>query len=643
MKVTHVAITAIAATLISFGVTLTTSAEQDKTVELQEVVVTPSRRDMLLRETSDIIQVINRKQIEELHPAGTGELIEYATGVAVETGTGSGLPDRSIVSLGGLPANYTLVLVDGVRLVSDHVHSGQNVELVPPHAIERIEVMRGAGSAQYGADALGGVVNIVTRKGEDKPAARINIGAGSYDTYEAGLGVQVPAGKAARLSAFANWEQSEGAPLLAPAHRVDNMGYKRFNVLSRLDADVGESTRLCAWINYVDNTVDWRGDDADSYLLMPVVGLHQDVGDALTLSAEVAYSLWDAEVNSELNRILEPKAYATWLVAEQHTLMGGVDFRLNEFERKAVDAPDQRTYGLFVQDEWRASELLSLTPSLRYDNVEGVDSALSPKLSALVSPSDRTRIRASVARGFHAPTLQELYEEGYGHGGRAYRFGNPDLEPEYSTTCSLGFEIEPVERLQCMAHAFYSDLDDMIVPVYEGAWDKDPTKDVWRRTNIHEAEVYGAEVNARLRLCDHARIEGGYTYTDNEDKSTGQQLPYSPGSAFFGKLVMSCPVGNQVDLSAFVSVRAVFDREAWNWKPARNASVDNPDGLTTPLDDYTKLDAGIACMVQDTYELFLRVQNILGEDIENLDDAYTIIDGEPVVQAGLSYNIPLGD
>ncbi|MBT3194049.1 MAG: TonB-dependent receptor [Verrucomicrobia bacterium] len=634
MRTIVIAATAITAIATCFGAIAPTT-------ELEEIVVTPSRRDMLLRETSDHIQVINRKQIEQLKPASTGELLEYATGVAVETGTGSGLPDRSIVSLNGLPANYTLVLVDGVRLVSDHIHSGQNLELVPVNAIERIEIMRTAGSAQYGADAIGGVVNIITRKGKAEPSGTINAAAGSYNTYEGGIGMQLPLGDAARLSTFLNWEQSDGVPLIAPAHRVNNMGYERLNLLTRLDANLSEATRVYAWLNYAKNTVDWRGDDADSYLLMPSVGLHHDVGENLTLATEISYSYWKADVNNEKNQIFEPKAYATWQISDLHTFMGGVDFRHNEFRRTAVEAPDQRTYGVFIQDDWRVSDLLSLTPSLRYDKTENINSALSPKLSALLSPSEKVRIRAAVARGFHAPTLQELYEEGYGHGGSAYRFGNPDLDPEYSTTYSLGIEVEPADPLQFMVHAFYSDIDDMIVPVYTGPWEEDPTKDVWKRTNIHEAEVYGAEANIRLALCDHARIEVGYTYTENEDKSTGRQLPYSPGSSVFTKLMMSYPIGSALNVSAFVSVRATMDREAWNWKPTADAAADNPDGLTTSLDDYTKLDAGITCTIHDTYEVFLRVRNILGEDIENLDDAYTVIDGEPTVQVGMRYNLPL--
>jgi hypothetical protein len=104
---------------------------------------------------------------------------------------------------------------------------------------------------------------------------------------------------------------------------------------------------------------------------------------------------------------------------------------------------------------------------------------------------------------------------------------------------------------------------------------------------------------------------------------------------------MSNPLSHGRSLRTFVGIRAVFDREAWNWKPSRDADADNPDGFTTELEDYTKLDAGITLSVEDNYEVFLKVNNILGEDIENLDDIYTVLDGEPVIQVGFSYNFPI--
>jgi len=260
---------------------------------------------------------------------------------------------------------------------------------------------------------------------------------------------------------------------------------------------------------------------------------------------------------------------------------------------------------------------------------------VSPKASVLFSPDLPFRIRGSIARGFHAPTPQELYEEGYGHGGRAYRFGNPDLQPEYSTTYGLGLELLPGGGFEFALYGHYSDIDDMIVPVYEGPWDKDPTKDVWRRINIEHTRVYGGEVKACYTVNRNLRFEGGYSFTDNEDKDTGRQLPYNPGSSMFAKVVVEGDIAPDLKGFGFVGLRAAFDRKAWNWKPSPGAPTNDPSGLTTRLKDYQKLDTGVSLAYKDTYQVFLNVYNLLGQDIENLDDVFTVLDGEPWVRGGL--------
>jgi len=214
--------------------------------------------------------------------------------------------------------------------------------------------------------------------------------------------------------------------------------------------------------------------------------------------------------------------------------------------------------------------------ALRYDNVEGVKGVVSPKASLLISPSLPLRLRGSVARGFHAPTPQELLEEGYGHGGRAMRFGNPDLEPEYSTTYGLGLEVFPGRPFQLMLYAHYSDIDGMIVPVYEGPWTEDPslgpgeepTKDIWRRTNIEHARIYGGEIKARYAFSRCLRVEGAYSITDTADDESGRQLPYHPGSTLSVKAVGAIQLARQWKGSAFVGLQAAFARSAWSWKPA---------------------------------------------------------------------------
>lgn len=609
--------------------------------ETQEIVVTASRREVLLADTPDIVQVISRKQIESINPSSTGELIQYATGVTRSTGTGSGLPDRSVISMNGLPPNYTLVMLNGVHLLTDHMHTGQNIEMIPPESIERIEIMRGAASAQYGADAIGGIVNIITHKKTDKASGQVGVAVGSYNTYESNISVQSPAGNNVTLSTFLNWEKSDGLPLKAPAHRIDKTGCERMNLLSRADASLTENTDIFIWLNWVQNTMDWQTSTADSVLLSPVAGINHKLSPSLNAFGQISYSDWDAKVNEEKNRLSKAEGHLTLQASDSHTVMTGAECWNNQFERTAVTAPEQSSYGAFIQDEWIATEQLALMSAIRYDKTEDIEGAVSPKISLMFAPSDRIRARASIGRGFHAPTLQELYEEGYGHGGTAYRFGNPNLDPEYSATYTAGLEGKPTDSIKVMLYGYYSDLEDMIVPVFEGPWDKDPSIDVWRRTNIKSAEVYGAEISLLINLTDQLTMDCGYTITENQDKDTGRQLPYSPGSSVYAKLSHISTLSSSLSINSFIGIQAGFNREAWNWQPVANTPADNQDGLTTKLDDYSKLDAGLTLNISDSYKVFLKVENILGEDIVNLDDSYTVLDGEPFVRVGLNYNFDI--
>ena len=98
-------------------------------------------------------------------------------------------------------------------------------------------------------------------------------------------------------------------------------------------------------------------------------------------------------------------------------------------------------------------------------------------------------------------------------------------------------------------------------------------------------------------------------------------------------------IGSKLTLSEFVSLRTVFNRSAWNWQPDTSIDDTNPDGLLTELGDYQKLDAGITICYDNKYNVFLNAGNILGQNIENLDDSFTMIDGEPVFKVGLKIDL----
>lgn len=621
------------------------TATSEQSYELDEIVVTASRHESLLINTPDTVQVITREDIEAINPVSTAELFRYITGASFETGTGSGLPDRGIIGLDGLSADRTLVLVDGVRLLTEHIHTGQNVEFIPPQSIERIEILRGAASAMYGSDAIGGVINIITRKAGDTAEVDFGVKAGSYDYFDSGAGLLTPIGKNMRLSHFLYWEQSDGVDIEAPAHRKNYMGYDRLNSFNRVDIDFSENTRVFGVWNYILNSMDWSREPhrLDSDLGSQVLGLNQRISEDLDLTVHAGYSIWDAEQSDEKNTLFEPQVFLNWRGLEDHTIVTGIDYKYNEFERTGISSSyDQSAYAFFIQDTWKLSEKWSVASSLRWDKYEGVSSAVSPKISVLYKPSwlaNSSRIRASVGRSFHAPTLQELYEEGYGHGGRALRYGNPNLDPEYATNYSLGLEVNPEKPFSTTWRVFRTDFDDMIVPYYEGDVPGDSAHDVWRRMNIAEARVQGAEASLRWRISDSLKFDAGCTYTENEREDTDGHLPYSPGTTTFAKMILTRPVTTGVKMRAFAGAHNALNRSSWSWKPAAGMDPDDPSGLVTSLSDYINLSAGLSFFFGDHLELLFRADNLLGEEIATLDDVYTVQAGDPAYYIGLNYRI----
>lgn len=408
------------------------------------------------------------------------------------------------------------------------------------------------------------------------------------------------------------------------------MGYRENNLLARLDYELADNSRIYTWLNRSGIEMDWFGEDEDGYLVTSASGWDQSLTSNLKLHSRFAYSVWDLDVANEHHELVQPEAWLDWDAGADHFVTAGVDFKHRDFERNSVEnAPSQKTYGSFVKDSWLLSDQLTLSSALRYDDVEDVESELSPKLSMLYSPDMPARFRASVSRGFHAPTPQELYEVAAGHGGPHLRFGNQDLKPENSTTYSLGVEIFPGQRFEVMLYSYYSQIDDMIVPLFEGAWSKNPEKNVWRRHNVDTVDLYGGEIEGRYIFSRNFRLEAGYSYSGQEGTENGKELPYDPGTSAYIKGVASRKVSGDMSGSAFVGLKGEFDRSAWSWKPAEG----DP---STNLDDYQNLTAGLSLNYKESQDIYVKGYNLLGQTIEALDDVLTRYEDDPVFEVGMT-------
>jgi outer membrane receptor protein involved in Fe transport len=607
--------------------------------ELEPVVVTADRRETPLKDTPEIIVVVTEKEIRRMNPSSTGEILDMVAGLNVETGTGSGYPKRSVVSINGLPAQYTLVLVNGQRLLTEHIHTGQNVDMIPPESIERIELIKTAASAQYGSDAIGGVVNIITKKSASRTSSKVYGTYGSNRSVNTGVGLSAQVAKGVQVSMFADWDRTDGVDILAPKHRLNNMGYERVSVLNNIQIQPNRFLTIDTCFNYFQNKMDWSSGPIYSRLIMPKTDLHVDFNKQWRLTGSLEYTSWRSDLSSERNELLHPHLYTTWKAwKNRNELTFGGDYRFNWFRRTGLDRTrTQGAYGFFAHDRLKVNTQWSVSASARLDQVEGIDPVFSPKVAVLYRPIEELGIRAAVGRGYHAPTLQELYEQAYGHGGTALRFGNPDLKPETSTAFSLSLETVPVKSLQLFVNGYFHLVDNFIAPAYEGPWEEDPTKDKWIRTNIVQAWLYGAEATAIWSPLVWLRLRAGYSYSGNRDKAEEKQLQFHPGQSVFGQLDLRFVFATHYALHLFAKTSYRAGRTAWSWKPAADAPRDSEEGFITNLEDYVLLDAGLEFTFKHRYTFYFNATNILAEDIEHLDDALTKLDGEPLFRGGLRF------
>jgi len=614
------------------GIELTIQLEP-KAIEGREVVVTSTRRPIALKDVPEIVLSIPSEQIEQIEPRDISDIIYYAPGVSVEGGTGSGQPYDKIVSIDGLPANYSLVMMNGARVVSSHWHTGANVNIVPAEAVERIEVVKGAASAQYGSEGLGGTINILTKRGDDRPQMLFNARGGDRKSQYYSLLLNGPVNEKISYNTFSSWEKTDGDSVLAPAHRLGQLGYEKFTSLHTVDAEICSEATLQTQMFYLQSFSNFRGAEYKSWLITPKIGLNYSIGDDIEVDLAGYYTQWNGEINSEKNEIAEPQLTVGYNGLKDNYLLAGGEWIYRNFRRTSVDEQEQTATGVFLQDEWTPHHKLSLLAALRFDKVEDIEGVITPKLSARYNPVEPVNVRLSVGRGFRAPTVQDLYEQSYGHGDYR-REGNPELEPEYSTGINGGIEFQPFNRLNILIDGYYTAMTDMITPVYDHTdviIDSGETIDttelaVYIRQNIHEATIYGGEIKIAYNFFRNFEFEGSVNYTYNENRETETSLPYYPGLTTSLRLSGEEKINSWLEIGGFVGMNMATGRKVWNW---------NDIATETELEDYTKIDAGLNFTFADRYELYGRIDNILGEEIHMYEDLEMIIAGIPKLSVGI--------
>lgn len=551
------------ALLATSGMTLFVGAARaNDATTVSQVVVTPTAGEQKLADAPATISVVTRQDLEARPVQDLADALRGQPGVNVG---GIGMTRRGI-SLRGMPVEHTLMLVDGRRLSAVGglvAHGDYDLAWTPVEAIERIEIVRGPMSSLYGADALGGVVNVITRSATDawRGSATINGSSpegGEGKAYQFGGYVGGPLVKdKLGLSVYADATGRNPTFMASDPRQAELEGRRSVNgsatlswtpdTAQRIDLtySAGHDVRYRDTVTTAAPITDYRfSDDIDR--------------EQLALSHTGKWSWGDTSLRayrSELKRVnirTKKQTPSSPVRIVERVLDGHVsvqlgDHRVNlggDLRRQSLRNPEVNASGrasadqggAFIQDEWSVTERWSIVGGARFDRHEAYDWQTSPRLYTVFHATSKLTLKGGVGRGFKAPSLTQLSPEYdvVAAGGRFTVYGNPNLKPEIGTTyeASVDYDAGP---WSVRAAVFQNDLKNL-VETQCTAFCGIRGREVRLYGNVSRARIKGVEAGASAQLPAAFKLSANYTHLDTENRATGAELTERPRNSLNARL-----------------------------------------------------------------------------------------------------------
>jgi outer membrane receptor for ferrienterochelin and colicins len=620
-----------AAALLATGPVL---AESGDGHELGQVTVTASGHAQQLEDAPASISVITREQIEQRYYQDATDALRDIPGVII-TGGGSGDRGNDIV-IRGMPSQYTLILVDGkpvsTRETRPNGSAGFEQDWLPPlQSIERIEVVRGPMSTLYGSDAIGGVINVITRKVAEEWGGAVQLDTIIQDDSRSGDIQQGNFSLSGPLLADTLGLQVYGRASSRQEDRfVDGFEEKNLkNLNARLSftptdnqdftLEAGQTKQdRRSLIGYSAPATGCRGGctDSDNEYTREVLALsHTGRWDFGTTDSYVQRE--EAENLTREMKVTNTSA-KTALVTPlgDHLLTVGANFEKEELSDRTSNQISNRTdvdaskWALFAEDEWMLPGNVSVTGGLRLDDDENYGSHVSPRLYGVWGMAPRWTLKGGVSTGFRSPSLREITPDWgqVSRGGDVY--GNPDLEPETSVNKELGLYFNAGRDLQANVTVFHNDFKDKITriacppsvcPGGPNQFGSDPTY----RVNVDEAVTRGVEAAVSTTLARTLDLTLSYTYTDSEQQSgeyEGEPLNQVP--KHLASLQADWRVTSR--LSPWLAVR---------YRGEESQPTTGPSSSSIVAPSNTLVDAGLAFKLTPQATLNTGIYNIADKEI----------------------------
>ena len=616
-----------------FGAVLTLSATSLFTqavtaaeTEIQEVLVSASLVPIAAKRSANAITVIDREQLSNRAALSVSDLLRDVPGLAVSRSGVQG--SQTQIRARGAEANHLLVLIDGVEANDPSQGDELNWGTLSADDIERIEVIRGPQSSMRGSDAIAGVVNIITRSADEPYSAKLFTETGSFSTQRSGfsvggikgdlnvrLGVSTTDTEGDNVSRTGNekdgyentsinfkagYKVSEELNVSFAARQSD--GFNEFDADSDFDGFVEDRDRVSEFRN---NTMRVQGDYASAngrWQHKLVIAQSSNDNEAfadgilgnVTASTKDQYqyigSMFWNQATQRISVLAEREE-------EDYQQRGPLNWGLNPNQDR-----ERNTDSFAIEYRTDITDALTLAASGRYDDNSEFESANTMRVEAVYQISDNTRLRSAYGTAVKNPTFSERF------GFYTNFIGNPNLDPEESTSWELGVDMELAPAaLILSATLFDSELENEI-----NGFVYDPATFGFTSANKDGvSKRQGIELTASATLTDDLSINSAYTYTDSvESDGAGGYIDEVRRARHTGSLNVAWQATENLHINANTQFNG--SQTDLYFPPFPTPSQ------TVTLDTYTLVNVTANYSATERLDIYVRLDNLLDDDYEEV-------------------------
>lgn len=508
---------------------------KNKEIEVGEVVVTATRRERNLKNVPITVQVITAEEIQKSQAPDFQSFLENEFSGINFTNEG-GMPNINMMGFGG---KYVLFLMDGERMAGE-TFDNIDYDRIDLENIERIEVIKGASSSLYGSNALGGVINIITKDAQKPLELSANYLYNTQEDHKTNLSVGTKQRwGSVRVPVFYNFRQpyiivdkeplktyKNGVPHYSQMGELNVAGFTNYGASPKLTFDLSPKWNLSLAPSYYFSERNAGTQSSKKlrdryYNYSGALKSDYKITDSKTLSLSAAYDRYDKykyyvllneKDKSYENSILRVGGQYNQSIKEKHSLVAGAEVNSDEllsfrFTNTGEEAKkNAQNYALFTQQEWALSEDFTLVTGVRMDYHSLFQQYLTYRLSGMFK-IDAFTLRGGYASGFRSPTLKELYTNWFHPWGGGFQImGNKKLTPEtsHNTTFSVDFN---AKKWNITAITQFSKVKDKIA-LY---WSR--SKDTIRYVNhAGNTDIISSELSGTYRPSRYFRLKGSYAY-----------------------------------------------------------------------------------------------------------------------------------